>query len=355
MHQCSNSITSPLNIFEFTNTLTSISFVKNDPSLIVAGSNTGRIVVWDARTGRRSPVSISLPTQSVISNSEIIALKVTQSEYYSPIIGVLSNCRICKWKLSMLAAPEEVVYEGSTFKYGNATCADISETSNDLCVFGTQTGNIVNVDPYTEDGPKATILSNLKFPITSISFHRSKNENNRFPLFLTTSFDCSLRIWNAQKNCQLFVDNKFKNSFVEAKWCPSHPSMYSTSDCYGQINLCDAVKNSVSFSHYNNQKQKLFTSMAWSINGTTLALGRTDGSISAIHIDEKLVTPTRDGLSKLNALADRQSYQEYNYSDRSDFSFDASFKSSSTLDHYKSSTDAISQLSSTNVSLMQSN
>lgn len=61
----------PTYTMNYTNTITSVSFVKNNPSLVVGGTSTGRVVVWDIRTSRKTPISISPSSQIIIGNVKI--------------------------------------------------------------------------------------------------------------------------------------------------------------------------------------------------------------------------------------------------------------------------------------------
>ncbi|KII73460.1 Cytoplasmic dynein 1 intermediate chain 1 [Thelohanellus kitauei] len=58
----------PTRVLEFTNTVTSLAFVKNNPHIVVGGTNTGRILVWDVRSNRKTPSNMSEASPSILGN-----------------------------------------------------------------------------------------------------------------------------------------------------------------------------------------------------------------------------------------------------------------------------------------------
>ena len=84
----------------------SVAYSKFHPSYIIGGTYSGQLVLWDTRSGKRTPVQRS-PLSSSAHTHPVYCLDVVGSQNAHNLISASSDGRLCSWNLDMLSQPQE--------------------------------------------------------------------------------------------------------------------------------------------------------------------------------------------------------------------------------------------------------
>lgn len=99
--------------------LMSVAFSKFHPSYVIGGTYSGQIVLWDTRSGKRTPIQRS-PLSSSAHTHPVYCLDVVGSQNAHNLISVSTNGKLCSWNLDMLSQPQ--------VKYSTGVCTHVWHT-----------------------------------------------------------------------------------------------------------------------------------------------------------------------------------------------------------------------------------
>ena len=85
--------------------VTSVAFSKFHPSYIIGGTYSGQLVLWDLRSGKRTPVQRS-PLSSSAHTHPVYCLDVVGTENAHNLISASTDGRLCSWNLDNLSQPQ---------------------------------------------------------------------------------------------------------------------------------------------------------------------------------------------------------------------------------------------------------
>ena len=84
-----------------------VTFSKFHPYYVIGGTYSGQVVIWDIRSGRRTPVQRSLLSSSAHTHP-IYCLELIGSQNAHNLISVSTNGKLCSWNLDNLSQPQVV-------------------------------------------------------------------------------------------------------------------------------------------------------------------------------------------------------------------------------------------------------
>ena len=100
--------TTPEHIFHCQSAVMSATFARFHPNLIIGGTYSGQIVLWDNRVQRRTPVQRS-PLSASAHTHPVYCTRVVGTQNAHNLISVSTDGRLCSWSLDMLSAPQEIL------------------------------------------------------------------------------------------------------------------------------------------------------------------------------------------------------------------------------------------------------
>lgn len=82
-------------------------------------------------------------------------------------------------------------------------------------------------------------------PVTGISAHSVQGGIDFSHLFLTSSFDWTVKLWSVKENRPLYSFEDNGDYVYDVAWSPVHPALFATVDGTGRLDLWDL--NQVNF------------------------------------------------------------------------------------------------------------
>ena len=83
----------------------SVGFSKFHPNYVIGGTYSGQVILWDTRSGKRTPIQRS-PLSSSAHTHPIYCLDVVGSQNAHNLISVSTDGKMCSWNLDMLSQPQ---------------------------------------------------------------------------------------------------------------------------------------------------------------------------------------------------------------------------------------------------------
>ena len=83
----------------------SVCFSKFHPHYVIGGTYSGQIVIWDVRSGKRTPVQRSLLSAGAHTHP-VYCLELVGSQNAHNLISVSTNGKLCSWNLDNLSQPQ---------------------------------------------------------------------------------------------------------------------------------------------------------------------------------------------------------------------------------------------------------
>ena len=355
-------------------------FHADDQNLVVGSCYNGQIVLWDLRLNSSMPVQRSNlagkghkhPVYSMIMSSTAASCE---------LITVSTDGYLCHWDVQRLADPVSSVvlhlpqagqYDTSLGTTGSgaggATAGGNSGVFNSLSVtstvlghndtqkeaiFGSENGNLYRVSlPYRSTDS-----------VTQIDAHKGLvSSMNRNPhggkfckdLLLTSSLDWTVKLWNTLPSSfnnepLLEVVAPSYDYICDVQWSPTNPTLFSTITSGGVLTIWDLSKSILEAQDSFNilKDQSAITNngnngisdmnsgidghlcalnkLVWSVDGLSLYVGDTKGSVRQIAIKESAARsrPGDEGRMEMHLNA-RKAVKESNQINGNDNYNDAS-------------------------------
>ncbi|XP_051527006.1 cytoplasmic dynein 1 intermediate chain 1-like isoform X5 [Myxocyprinus asiaticus] len=98
--------TTPEYIYHCQSPVVSVGFARFHPNLLVGGTYSGQIVLWDNRSHRRTPVQRT-PLSAAAHTHPVYCVNVVGTQNANNLITVSTDGRMCSWSLDMLSQPQE--------------------------------------------------------------------------------------------------------------------------------------------------------------------------------------------------------------------------------------------------------
>lgn len=171
------------------------------PNLIVGGTYTGQILVWDSREKSLPVLKSPLTSQGHTHPVYSLALPGTQNAHN--LISVSTDGMLCSWQLDMLAKPASsmplVKSDGKSLVEVSPTCMAFPANEPETFWVGTEDGTTHDAHRTGHVHRKAGIGKHAHVghagPVTGIDFHPVSGHIDFGDLFLTSSVDWTVRLW----------------------------------------------------------------------------------------------------------------------------------------------------------------
>jgi len=302
-------------VFQTQSEITSACFSKFHPKLVIGGTYSGQIVLWDMRTK-------SLPVQktplTVTGHAHpIYKMQMVGTQNSNNLISASSDGIVCSWQLDMLTQPQEIIelVSNSNDKINDIAITTFDFPDNEISSFwiGTEEGRVHQVNRYERADSKAGLNATDRYEghggiITGLSFHpQSSGSYNFSNLFLTSSIDWTVKLWRTKSTLkpsfkeeiiQPICSFDYANDYVlDVEWSPVHPAMFASVDGDGQLNIFNINQDQEMpiFSMTVDSEHSL-NKLKWHKDGKKIAVGSSDGYIHVYDIgDLSIPSPDENG------------------------------------------------------------
>jgi dynein intermediate chain len=212
----------------------------------------------------------------------------------------------------MLAQPQEILdLQQRQNKAVAATCLAFPQAGVNNFVIGSEEGTVYTACRH---GTKTGILESFEShhaPITGINPHNVPGPVDFSHLFLTSSFDWSVKLWSLKESKPLYSFEVGGDYIYDVAWSPIHPSVFADVDGSGKLNLWNLNNDTeLPSASVTVEGPAALNRVSWTQSGLHVVAGDDMGKISVYDVGEQLANPRPDEWTRFAKTLSELQYNQ---------------------------------------------
>lgn len=286
--------------------VTSCTFNRFDHNLVIAGSYSGQIVVWDLRT--KSHPILKTPLMAESHTHPVYCVSIIGSQHANNIVSASNDGKVCVWSLNMFSSPT------SSFDLKNRVkdigCTSMAFPDNETNTFyvGAEDGSILQTQLHGSKSSDAAadVFEAHYGPLTGLDIHPVGE--NIFTdlagnLLLSSSVDWSVKLWNPKMSKSALLSFDIYDDYVfDVKWSPVHPSVFAVAEGTGIVDVWNLNQDVEMPTCRLKTPGEAINKVAWQNTGEMIATGNCNGEVKIFKVPKELVQPSPEDWSTLENL-----------------------------------------------------
>ncbi|XP_025004215.1 cytoplasmic dynein 1 intermediate chain 1 isoform X8 [Excalfactoria chinensis] len=286
--------TTPEYVFHCQSSVMSVCFARFHPNLVVGGTYSGQIVLWDNRSHRRTPVQRT-PLSAAAHTHPVYCVNVVGTQNAHNLITVSTDGKMCSWSLDMLSTPQEsmeLVYNKSKPVAVTGMAFPTGDVNN--FVVGSEEGTVYTACRHGSKAGIGEIFEGHQGPVTGINCHMAVGSIDFSHLFVTSSFDWTVKLWTTKHNKPLYSFEDNADYVYDVMWSPVHPALFACVDGMGRLDLWNLNNDTeVPTASVTIEGASALNRVRWAQAGKEVAVGDSEGRIWIYDVGE-LAVPHND-------------------------------------------------------------
>ncbi|XP_059355470.1 dynein, cytoplasmic 1, intermediate chain 2a-like [Carassius carassius] len=298
--------TTPEYVFHCQSAVMSATFAKFHPNLVVGGTYSGQIVLWDNRSNRRTPVQRT-PLSAAAHTHPVYCVNVVGTQNAHNLISISTDGKMCSWSLDMLSQPQdsmELVFKQSKSAAVTSMSFPLGDVNN--FVVGSEDGSVYTACRHGSRAGISEMFEGHHGPITGIHCHTAAGPVDFSHLFLTASFDWTVKLWSTKSNKPLYSFEDNSDYVYDVMWSPVHPTLFACVDGLGRVDLWNLNNDTeVPTASVSVEGSPALNRLHWSQSGREIAVGDSEGQIHIYDVGEQIAVPRGEEWTRfVRTLAD---------------------------------------------------
>jgi len=292
--------------FTCNSTVLNAQFHPSNPKLIIASCTSGQIVMWDTRE-KNTPINRTSLSHGHTHPAYALATVPVVNKLHN-LVSVSTDGHLCVWSDNNLHDPSTEVQ--LKFKDGKeeitTTSFDFPGRDTNSIVLGSDEGYIYKARIYDKEGIYEAEKAH-DAPITNVQFHPSHKNSDLSDLYLTSSYDWTVKLWSNKLNKPLYTFESARDYVFDVRWSPIHPSLFCMGDGTGRLDLWninqahDVPMFSTQVDAQTQSGEKAAVSrVQWSDDGSNIAVGTSTGSVHVYSVASSTARPDDDDAANFH-------------------------------------------------------
>jgi len=289
----------PENIFHCQSPVMTAVFARFHPNLILGGTYSGQIVLWDNRHNKRTPVQRS-PLSASAHTHPVYSARVVGTQNAHNLITISTDGKMCSWSLDMLAQPQETLeLQHKQSKAVATTCLSFPQNDVNNFIVGSEEGTVYTACRHGSRAGVLDLFEGHQAPVTGINTHNGQGTIDFSHLFLTSSIDWTVKLWSLKENKPLYSFEDNGDYVYDCAWSPQHPALFAAVDGTGRLDLWNLNKDTeVASASVTVEGGAALNRVTWTQSGLHVAAGDDLGKIWVYDVGEQLAVPQPDEWNK---------------------------------------------------------
>uniref|UniRef100_A0A8C6PZ24 Dynein, cytoplasmic 1, intermediate chain 2b n=1 Tax=Nothobranchius furzeri TaxID=105023 RepID=A0A8C6PZ24_NOTFU len=269
----------PEYIFHCQSEVMSAGFAKFHPNLVVGGTYSGQIVLWDNRSNKRTPVQRT-PLSAAAHTHPVYCVNVVGTQNANNLISISTDGKMCSWSLDMLSQPQV----SATFVRMRTDISSGVQTEQ-----GRLRLHCMSKAGITE------VFEGHHGPVTGLSCHSAAGPVDFSHLFISSSFDWTVKLWSTKSTRPLYSFEDSCDYVYDAMWSPAHPALFACVDLSGRLDLWNLNNDTeVPTASVCVDGSPALNRVRWSHSGKEIATGDSEGQVQVYDVGEQICVPKAD-------------------------------------------------------------
>ncbi|XP_077472998.1 dynein, cytoplasmic 1, intermediate chain 2a-like isoform X1 [Stigmatopora argus] len=289
----------PEYVFHCQSAVMSTAFTKFHPNVVVGGTYSGQIVLWDNRSNKRTPVQRT-PLSAAAHTHPVYCVNVVGTQNANNLISISNDGKMCTWSLDMLSQPQdsmELVFKQSKTAAVTSMSFPLGDVNN--FVVGSEDGSVYMSCRHGSKVGICEMFEGHHGPITGIHCHTAAGPLDFSHLFVTSSFDWTVKLWSTKSNKPLYSFEDNSDYVYDVMWSPTHPALFACVDGVGHLDLWNLNNDTeVPTASVTVEGNPALNRIRWTPSGREIAVGDLDGRVLVYDIGEQIGVPRNDEWSR---------------------------------------------------------
>uniref|UniRef100_A0A3B3RTS3 Dynein cytoplasmic 1 intermediate chain 2 n=1 Tax=Paramormyrops kingsleyae TaxID=1676925 RepID=A0A3B3RTS3_9TELE len=291
--------TTPEYVFHCQSAVMSTTFAKFHPNLVVGGTYSGQIVLWDNRNNKRTPVQRT-PLSAAAHTHPVYCVNVVGTQNAHNLISISTDGKMCSWSLDMLSQPQdslELVFKQSKAVAVTGMSFPLGDVNN--FVVGSEDGSVYMACRHGSKAGISEMFEGHHGPITGIHCHTVGGPIDYSHLFVTSSFDWTVKLWSTKNNKPLYSFEDSSDYVYDVMWSPTNPALFACVDGVGHLDLWNLNNDTeVPTASISVEGSPALNRVRWTQSGREIAVGDSEGQILIYDVGEQIAIPRNDEWSR---------------------------------------------------------
>ncbi|OQR82407.1 cytoplasmic dynein intermediate chain [Achlya hypogyna] len=301
----------------------SACFNPYDRHVLLGGTYSGQVVLWDTRAKHTPVQKTTLSTHG--HTHPIYSMSVVGSKAAFSLVSASTDGRMCVWNVNQLHAPVDVL--DLRVAAPGAAAAPVrkmqvpvtalafqkGEGSESTFTIGTEAGELLSaqLDDHSKSGHPAkareVLVQSLSKaqphfgPITSMHFNPLLPAHQD-RLLLTSSVDWSCRLWSHKSDYKPVVAFEPANDYVyDIRWSPVHPGLFGTADGSGKVSVWNISNDTEIPVADFKVSDRALNKLRWTADGKRLIVGDSAGDTFVYELPADIALPRPDEAQRLES------------------------------------------------------
>uniref|UniRef100_A0A8D3DTF9 Dynein cytoplasmic 1 intermediate chain 2 n=1 Tax=Scophthalmus maximus TaxID=52904 RepID=A0A8D3DTF9_SCOMX len=285
----------PEYIFHCQSEVMSAGFAKFHPNLVVGGTYSGQIVLWDNRSNKRTPVQRT-PLSAAAHTHPIYCVSVVGTQNANNLISISTDGKMCSWSLDMLSQPQdslELVFKQSKAVAVTSMAFPLGDVNN--FVVGSEDGSVYTACRHGSKAGITEVFEGHHGPVTGLSCHSAGGPVDFSHLFISSSFDWTVKLWSTKSTRPLYSFEDSCDYVYDAMWSPTHPALFACVDLAGRLDLWNLNNDTeVPTASVCVEGSPALNRVRWAHTGKEIATGDSEGQVQVYDVGEQICVPKAD-------------------------------------------------------------
>ncbi|XP_058634594.1 dynein, cytoplasmic 1, intermediate chain 2a isoform X2 [Onychostoma macrolepis] len=287
--------TTPEYVFHCQSAVMSAAFAQFHPNLVVGGTYSGQIVLWDNRSNKRTPVQRT-PLSASAHTHPVYCVNVVGTQNAHNLISISTDGKMCSWSLDMLSTPQdslELVFKQSKSVAVTSMSFPLGDVNN--FVVGSEDGSVYTACRHGSKAGISEMFEGHHGPITGLDCHTAAGPVDFSHLFVTSSFDWTVKLWSTKNNKPLYSFEDNSDYVYDVMWSPTHPALFACVDGVGHLDLWNLNNETeVPTASVTVEGSPALNRVRWAQSGREVAVGDSEGQVHIYDVGEQISVPRQD-------------------------------------------------------------
>jgi len=304
---------SPEYMFHCQSPVMAACFTPFHPNLVIGGTYSGQVVLWDIRSGRRTPAQRT-PLSAAGHTHPVYCVHVVGTANAHSLATISTDGRACFWSLDMLSTPQDSLeLQHHQSRSVAATCFSFVAGGSNNFVVGSEDGAAYAAARHgAKAGASGDVFEAHHGPVTGVDCHNVSGPVDLSTYFLTSSTDWTVKLWSLRDTRPLLSLEDNADYVCDVRWSPVHPAVFAAVDGTGRLDVWNLNSDTeVPAATTVIDGATAVNKCRWNATGTVIAGGDTTGRIHICDIDASLAIPRADDWTRLvSTIADVRADRE---------------------------------------------
>ncbi|KPP70369.1 cytoplasmic dynein 1 intermediate chain 2-like [Scleropages formosus] len=283
--------------------VTCLDWSPQYPELLVASYNNneeaphepdGVALVWNMKYKKTTPEYV------FHCQHPVYCVNVVGTQNAHNLISISTDGKMCSWSLDMLSQPQdslELVFKQS--KAVAVTCMSFPLGDVNNFVVGSEDGSVYAACRHGSKAGISEMFEGHHGPITGIHCHTTTGPLDFSHLFVTSSFDWTVKLWSTKNNRPLYSFEDNSDYVYDVMWSPTHPALFACVDGVGHLDLWNLNNDTeVPTASITVGGNPALNRVRWAQSGKEVAVGDSEGQVLVYDVGEQIAIPRNDEWSR---------------------------------------------------------